>query len=197
MSRILLADDSAHAQRMGERILCEEGYEVVTVTDGETALVRLPDAAPHLILVGVSMPKRSGYEVCEYVKSDPRFQKLPVVLTVAALEPYDELEAKRVRADGLLRKPFEASLLLETIRALLGDEAPKRSGKLSVVPQEVPREIPRTTVVDRERVRAAVILALDASMPQMTDAITERVLAALSPNPRPAPQIFERNPKRL
>jgi len=39
MSRILLADDSPHAQRMGERILREEGFEVVSVTDGETALV--------------------------------------------------------------------------------------------------------------------------------------------------------------
>ena len=43
MSRILLADDSPHAQRMGERILREEGFEVVTVTDGNTALMRLAD----------------------------------------------------------------------------------------------------------------------------------------------------------
>ena len=43
MSRILLADHSPHAQRMGERILRDEGYEVATVTDGETALLRLKD----------------------------------------------------------------------------------------------------------------------------------------------------------
>ena len=197
MSRILLADDSTHAQRMGERILREEGYEVVTVTDGETALVRLPDADPHLILADVSLPKRTGYEICEYIKSDPRFRRIPVVLTVAAIEPYNEEEARRVKADGMLRKPFEASVMLETIRGLLGEEAPKRPERISVMPRGFLRETPRVTVVDRERVRAAVILALDASMLQIVDAITERVLAALSPNPRSEPLPPARGPMRL
>ena len=49
MSRILLADDSPHAQRMGERILADEGYEVVTVSDGDSALVRLEDVDPDLV----------------------------------------------------------------------------------------------------------------------------------------------------
>jgi len=57
MSRILLADDSPHAQRMGERILREEGFEVVTVTDGETALIRLPDVDPDLIMADVFLPQ--------------------------------------------------------------------------------------------------------------------------------------------
>jgi CheY-like chemotaxis protein len=60
MSRILLADDSPHAQRMGELILREEGYEVVTITDGATVLLRLPDVDPDLILVDVTMPTKSG-----------------------------------------------------------------------------------------------------------------------------------------
>lgn len=46
MSRILLADDSPHAQRMGERLLRDEGHEVVTITDGDTVFVRLPDVDP-------------------------------------------------------------------------------------------------------------------------------------------------------
>jgi len=56
MSRILLADDSPHAQRMGERILREEGFEVVTVTDGETALIRLEDVDPDVVLADVFLP---------------------------------------------------------------------------------------------------------------------------------------------
>ena len=72
MSRILLADDSPHAQRMGELILREEGYEVVTITDGATVLLRLPDVDPDLILVDVTMPTRSGYEICEFVKTSLR-----------------------------------------------------------------------------------------------------------------------------
>ena len=44
MSRILLADESPHAQRMGEQILTEEGFEVVSLTNGETALLRLAES---------------------------------------------------------------------------------------------------------------------------------------------------------
>ena len=72
MSRILLADDSPHAQRMGERILREEGYEVVTVSDGETVLIRLDDVDPDVVLADAIMPNRSGYEICQFVKMSPR-----------------------------------------------------------------------------------------------------------------------------
>jgi CheY-like chemotaxis protein len=71
MNRILLADDSPHAQRMGERILREEGYEVVSVTDGETALLRLADVDPDVIIADVFLPGRSGMEICRYVKAHP------------------------------------------------------------------------------------------------------------------------------
>src|SRR5207249_4491346 len=102
MSRILLADDSPHAQRMGELILREEGYEVVTITDGATVLLRLNDVDPDLVLVDVTMPTRSGYEICEYVKTSLRHVHTRVVLLAGAQDPVDEQEARRVRADGVL-----------------------------------------------------------------------------------------------
>ena len=69
MSIILLADDSPHAQRMGERILREEGFEVVSVTDGETAMLRMPDVDPDLVIADVFLPGRSGFEMCRAIKS--------------------------------------------------------------------------------------------------------------------------------
>jgi len=56
MSRILLVDDSPHAQRMGERILSDEGFEVVTVTTAESALIRLDDVDPDVVLADTVMP---------------------------------------------------------------------------------------------------------------------------------------------
>jgi PleD family two-component response regulator len=56
MSTILLADDSPHAQRMGERILREEGFEVSSVTDEAGALARLADAVPYLEIVDAYLP---------------------------------------------------------------------------------------------------------------------------------------------
>ncbi|MBM3775559.1 MAG: response regulator, partial [Acidobacteria bacterium] len=107
MSCILLADDSPHAQRIGERILTEEGFEVVTVSDGDTALLRLEDVDPDLVLADALMPRRSGYEICQYLKISPRHRHTRVVLTIGAQEKIDEDQARRSKADGLIQKPFE------------------------------------------------------------------------------------------
>jgi CheY-like chemotaxis protein len=168
MSRILLADDSPHAQRMGEYILREEGYEVVTVTDGETALVRLDDVDPDLILADVLLPRQDGYQICRRVKEDPRFRHTRVVLTAGVLEPFDEEEARRVRADGNLRKPFEVTPLLALIRPLL--EAAEL-GRKTAPPAPDPS-------MEAAGIRAAVTLALDLALPTLIEEITRRVLVA-------------------
>lgn len=119
MSRVLLADDSPHAQRMGEWILREEGFEVVTVTDGDTAVVRLSDVDPDVIVADAFLPRLSGFQICQLVKSDARLRHTRVVLTVGIAEPLDEEEVRRVRADAVLRKPFEASGLINTVKPLV------------------------------------------------------------------------------
>jgi CheY-like chemotaxis protein len=173
MSRILLADDSPHAQRMGERILRDEGHEVIIVSDGKVAVLRLEDAQPDLIIADISMPEVSGFELCEYVK---RTSGIPVILTAGPVEPINEVEVDRVRADGILRKPFEASVLLESVgRFVTGRKkqaAPVvRSG--AVAPRSV-------AVIDAEQVRAAVTIALDSAMPGLVDQIADKVVAVLS-----------------
>lgn len=119
MNRILLADDSPHAQRMGERILREEGYEIVSVTDGETALLRLEDVDPDVILADAFLPGRSGLEICRQVKQDPKHKHIRVVLTAGMLENFDEAEASAAGTDAILRKPFEASVVLDTLKPLV------------------------------------------------------------------------------
>jgi CheY-like chemotaxis protein len=179
MSRILLADDSPHAQRMGERILRDEGHEVITVSDGAVAMLRLQDAQPDIVIADISMPEVSGYELCEYVKKNGG---APVFLTAGAVEPVDEKEVDRVRADGLLKKPFEASLLLEAIGRFAAGA--KRSASRTTAGMDRPPKPagpPRAVVViDPDQVRAAVTVALDAAMPAMVDEITAKVLEAFS-----------------
>ncbi|MEP6716243.1 MAG: response regulator [Terriglobia bacterium] len=174
MSRILLADDSPHAQRMGERILRDEGHEVITVSDGKTAMLRLQDAEPDLIIADVSMPEVSGFELCEYAK---RHGGIPVFLTAGAVEPVDEKEVDRVRADGLLKKPFEATLLLEAVGRFVVGARTRRAPAASPAPARA------VAVIDPEQVRAAVTVALDAAlnavMPTLIDQVTERVVAVL------------------
>src|SRR5688500_4657563 len=194
MNRILLADDSPHAQRMGERILREEGFEVVSVTDGETALIRLKDVDPDLILADVFLPGKSGYEICHYAKNHPEHKHVRVVLTAGLLEPIDDGEAARVQSDAVLKKPFEASVVMEVIKPLL--EAADFARGLFAEPDAMPPAAPVSQVesvadvpapasappnpqIDRERARAAITIAPDAALPAMDEEITERVLGAL------------------
>ncbi len=186
MSRILLADDSPHAQRMGERILREEGFEVVSLTDGNAAMLRLADVDPDLILADVFLPGKSGFELCRHVKSQPRFKHVRVVLTAGLLEPFDEEEAKRAGCDAILKKPFEASKVVSTIDPLVKEAQLARglfAEQIASAPPpspEPPKPIPPPTLeIDAERVRAAITLALDAALPAMIQEITDRVLIAL------------------
>lgn len=185
MSRVLLVDDSPHAQRMGERILAEEGYEVVTVSNAEAALIRLADVDPDVIVADTVMPGRSGYDVCQYVKLSPQHRHVGVILTAGVLEKVDEAEAKRVEADAVLHKPFEASALLSAVRPLAERAQKARSQQPEVAVAELPAATqvevaaPFVVVVDPEQVRAAVTVAFDASMERMVEEIAKHVLASL------------------
>jgi CheY-like chemotaxis protein len=178
MNRVLLADDSPHAQRMGERILREEGFEVITVSDGDTAMLRLRDADPDVVVADISMPGTSGYQICEYVKA--HLTGAIVALTAGAMEPFDDAELARVRPDATLKKPFEATLLLELAnRAKL-----TRSKAEEATEVKVPVKPGRGVVVlDPDQVRAAVTVALDSAMPMLVDQITEKVLLSLNLKP--------------
>lgn len=119
MATILLADDSGTAQRMGAQILSAEGHDVKTVSDGQAAIQMLSEFSPDLILADVFMPGKTGYEVCEFVKSNAESSWIPVLLAVAPMEPYDANEGRRVKADGLVTKPLDKSSLIETVQSLL------------------------------------------------------------------------------
>ena len=106
MAKILVADDNSNVQKTMALALADLGVEVVAVNNGEAAVRKLADISPDLVLADIFMPVRNGYEVCEYVKKDPRFSHVPVVLLVGAFDPFDEREAQRVGADGILKKPF-------------------------------------------------------------------------------------------
>ncbi|MGH9682797.1 MAG: response regulator [Candidatus Acidiferrales bacterium] len=106
MPRILVADDNANIQKMVTLAFQERGIDVVAVGNGEAAVRKIPVVNPDLVLADVFMPVRNGYEVCEFVKKDPCYSHVPVILLVGAFDPLDEKEARRVGADGVLKKPF-------------------------------------------------------------------------------------------
>src|SRR5690349_3090053 len=103
---------------MGRRILTDAGYEVITVNNGSAALKKIHEVRPDLIVLDVYMPGYGGLEVCQRLKESGETSKIPVLLTVGKMEPFKSDEAKRVRADAHIVKPFEASELLAALAKL-------------------------------------------------------------------------------
>ena len=121
--KILLADDSLTAQNMGKKILAEAGYEVVAVSNGAQAMKKIAADTPDLVVLDVYMPGYSGVEVCERIRSSRETASIPVVLSVGKMEAFKPEEGTRVRADGLIVKPFEATELLAVVKKLVNRAA--------------------------------------------------------------------------
>ncbi|MGI8958366.1 MAG: response regulator [Bryobacteraceae bacterium] len=170
MSRILLADDSPQALRLAEQILTSRSIEVVSVTDGATALRRLVDVNPDLLITDVYLPTKNGFDLARFLKSQPQHQHIPVIFAAAPVDEFNEQDAKNAGADIILRKPFEASTLLGAVEQLLQQSAAARD----------PAGSPANPALDRNSIRAAVTIALDSAMPAMIEELTERVLLVLS-----------------
>jgi len=127
VSCILVADDNSNIQKMVAAALKGEGIDVLAVANGEAAIRKIAEISPELVLADIFMPVRSGYEVCEFVKNDSRYMHTPVVLLVGAFDPLDDHEAQRVRADGVLKKPFvPAEPLINLVKSLLAKSANER-----------------------------------------------------------------------
>ena len=123
--KILLADDSVTAQNMGRKILTDAGYEVIAVNNGSAALKKIAEHKPDLAILDVYMPGYSGLEVCQRLKENPDSARIPVLLSVGKLEPFKPEEAQRVRAEGYIVKPFEASELLSALSKLEDKVVPR------------------------------------------------------------------------
>lgn len=112
--KLLLADDSITIQKVVNLTFADEGIEVITVGDGDSAMEKLAEIAPDLIMADVNMPGLNGYELCEKIRETEHLKNTPVILLVGSFEPFDEEKAKSVGADDFLTKPFQS------IRQLVG-----------------------------------------------------------------------------
>ena len=127
--KLLLADDSVTIQRVIELTFADEEVTVVAVGDGQQAIDRVRSDRPDIVLADVGMPERDGYEVAAFIKGDPEFAHIPVLLLTGAFEPIDEARARAVGCDGVLVKPFEPQMVISRVRDLLaGNRAGAATG---------------------------------------------------------------------
>ena len=117
--KLLLADDSVTIQRVIELTFAGEDVQVIAVGDGQQAVDQIGTERPDIVLADIRMPERDGYEVGEFVKSNPNLKHIPVLLLTGAFEPVDEARARAIGCDGVLVKPFEPQQVINRVRDLL------------------------------------------------------------------------------
>ena len=129
---LLLADDSVTVQRVIELTFADEGFKVVSFSDGDEVVGYLGAGhKPDVILADTTMPARDGYDVAAWVRGQASLSQVPVVLMTGAFEPIDDRRAEACQADAVLVKPFEPQQVVSLVKRMLGGERGESLGEFA------------------------------------------------------------------
>ncbi len=129
---LLLADDSVTVQRVIELTFADEGFKVVSFSDGDEVVGYLGAGnKPDVILADTTMPARDGYDVATWVRGQASLAAVPVVLMTGAFEPIDDRRAAACQADAVLVKPFEPQQVVSLVKRMLGGERGESLGEFA------------------------------------------------------------------
>ena len=115
MSNILVVDDDRQLVGMVAALLGEEGYEIVTAYDGETALRRHAEDSPDLVILDRKLPRLSGDEVCKRIRAS---SQTPILMLTGERGADERAKLLDLGADDYLEKPFSRKELASRVRAL-------------------------------------------------------------------------------
>jgi putative two-component system response regulator len=116
---ILVADDNEANRELLSDLLSAEGYRVVCVTDGLQALEHVNGGSIDLALLDVVMPRPTGFEICQAMKSKPETRLIPVILLTSLNSDADRIHGIMCGADDFLNKPVNKHELLARVHSLL------------------------------------------------------------------------------
>ena len=119
MATILVVDDEQPIQELLRFNLEKEGYRVCVAKDGEEALKQVEDDQPDLLVLDLMLPGMDGLEVCRRLRSNPKFQQIPIIMLTAKGEEIDTVLGLELGADDYMTKPFSPRELLARIKARL------------------------------------------------------------------------------
>ncbi|MBB3183223.1 DNA-binding response OmpR family regulator [Halomonas fontilapidosi] len=121
MAKVLVVDDEANIVLSLEFLMQHAGFEVDTAEDGESALSRIAESPPDLILLDISLPGISGFDVLERLRADPTHARLPIIMLTAHGREVEREKGMALGADDYITKPFSTQALVEKVKTLLAE----------------------------------------------------------------------------
>jgi two-component system alkaline phosphatase synthesis response regulator PhoP len=128
--KILIADDEPDILEILQYNLNKEGYEVITAKDGEEALTKAKNNKPDLIILDIMMPKKTGTEVCEILRSQPAFKNTLIIFLTALNDEGSHIKGLETGADDYVSKPISPKVLVSRVNALFRRVNSEPEGKI-------------------------------------------------------------------
>jgi CheY-like chemotaxis protein len=138
---VYFIDDSATMREVIKIAFRKENIHVVTCADAASALAQFAETAPDAVITDVIMPDKDGYEVCQFVRQHEHLGKIPVILMSGIVNQSVAEKAMTVKADELIRKPFQPQDLIARVKGLIGAKNPGllANGSVSATPASRPQ----------------------------------------------------------
>ena len=139
---ILLVDDEQDILEIVGYNLEQEGYQIITASDGKEAIAKAKKHLPQLIIMDVMMPEMDGMEACENIRKLPELSNVIITFLTARSEDYSQVAGFDAGADDYITKPIKPKLLVSKVKALLRrlKSEEKSSETLNVAGIEINRE---------------------------------------------------------
>jgi len=170
---VYFIDDSATMREVIKIAFRRENINVVACHDAATALKEIEAARPDIVITDVIMPDKDGYDVCQHIKSHPELAKTPVILMSGVVNRAVAERAFAVKADELLRKPFQPQDLIARVKHLL---------KPNGAPAPTPAAAANAAVALSSIFSAAAAPIPPRSVPAPAP-VQQRAVAAAAPSP--------------
>ena len=114
--RVMIVDDDVNICELLRLYFEKEGYDVVTVNDGRTALEKVQQKEPDIILLDIMMPELDGWQTCREIR---KFSEVPVIMVSAKGETFDKVLGLELGADDYVVKPFDTKEVVARVKAVL------------------------------------------------------------------------------
>jgi len=194
--KILLADKSITIQKVVEMLFSGKEYEVLCVSDGETALSEARRVMPDVVLADVDLPRIDGYSFAARLKQEAAFARTPVILMMSRDDVFDANKASQASIVDHIAKPFESQELIGKVRKAVSAASPRLAEPAAAArpaaaaqPQKPPAPVVSTKPATRPK-QAPPANIFDI----IQEAPTHADLKRTSPPPAEEESVFEVEP---